>query len=137
MFNSVSLAATFLTIYTNHPSENFVHEHKTIEFDLVGGRPATIYPNQLHRLERVEKIHHRKTQFFFVKPPQTARPEPFDFPTGITGFPRFESLPVLRSFLFSTFWFPAHVFYFPSTFLHIPLHMTRFPFPGRGAAIKE
>ena len=105
----------------------------TIEFDVVGGRPATIYPNQLNRLKRVEKIHRLKSQPIFSEASQTGWREPFDFPTGITGFPRFECLPVLRSFLFSTFWFPAHVFYFPSTFLHIPLHMTRFPFPGRGA----
>ena len=27
MFNSVSLAATLPTIYTNYPGDNFVHEH--------------------------------------------------------------------------------------------------------------
>ena len=39
-----------LTIYTNHPSGNLVHTHKTIEFDVVRKRPSTKYPNQLNRL---------------------------------------------------------------------------------------
>ena len=30
-------------IYTNHTGENLVHKHKTIKFDVVGERFATVY----------------------------------------------------------------------------------------------
>ena len=33
----------YQTIYTNHRGGNSVHKHKTIEFDVLGGRPATNY----------------------------------------------------------------------------------------------
>ena len=45
-----------LTIFKNHPGENFVHKHKTIKFDAVGERSVTKHnPNQTNRLKRVEK----------------------------------------------------------------------------------
>ena len=42
--------------------------------------------DELH--ERVEKINHRKTQSIFSEAFQTGWRGPFDFPTGITGFPK-------------------------------------------------
>ena len=37
-----------LTIYTNHPGGNFVHEYKTIKFEAVGERPATKYLQNIY-----------------------------------------------------------------------------------------
>ena len=75
-------------IYTNHPGGILVHKHNTIKFDVVGERPATkYYPNQLKRLKRVEKLHRLKLQSIFSEASQTEWREPFDFPTGNSGFP--------------------------------------------------
>ena len=35
--------AGVLTIYTNHPGRNLVHEYKTIKFDVVEEQSATKY----------------------------------------------------------------------------------------------
>ena len=45
-----------------------------------------IYPHQLDR-QRVEKQHHLILQPIFSEASQTEWREPFDFPTGISGFP--------------------------------------------------
>jgi len=45
-----------------------------------------IYPNQLNRLKGVEKLHCRKLQPILCKSSKTEWREPFDFPTGISGF---------------------------------------------------
>ena len=41
--DTVTIQGYMLTIYTNHPGENRVQKHKTIQFDVVGKRPATNY----------------------------------------------------------------------------------------------
>ena len=43
--------------------------------------------NQLNRLKRVEKLHRPKSQPIFLEGSQTSWREPFDFPTGMSGFP--------------------------------------------------
>ena len=79
-----------LTTYTNHLGENLVHKLKAVKFDKVGEQPATrYYPNQLNRLIRVEKLHRLKSQTIFSEASQTEWREPFDFPTGISGFPMY------------------------------------------------
>ena len=45
-----------------------------------------IYPNQLKRLKRVEKLHCLKSQPIFSEASQTKWHEPSDFPTRISRF---------------------------------------------------
>ena len=74
-------------MYTNYPGRNLVHKQITLKFDLVRKRPATkYYTNQLNRLKRVEQLHRLKLRSDFPEASQTEWREPFDFPTGISGF---------------------------------------------------
>ena len=58
------------TIYTNHQGENLAQKHKTIKIDDVGEWPAAKHIQISWKdRKRVEKLH-----------------EPFDFPTGISGY---------------------------------------------------
>ena len=143
ILNSVWLAATLSTIHTNYPGDNFVREQLNYII-WRGGRTTRykLYTNQ--KQSRKNKSSQNTVHIFWSFPNRMARTiwfsnrnNRFSQVNGKEPCSCFEYLPVLRSFLFSTFWFPAHAFYFPSTFLHIPLHMTRFPFPGRGAEIKK
>ena len=75
-FSSVSFF-----IDTNQTTGNLVHKHKTMKFDVVVERPVTdnVYPNQLNRLKRVEKLHPLKSQPMFSEAPRWEWREPFDF----------------------------------------------------------
>ena len=73
------------TIYTNHPHGNFVQEHKTTNFDLVGEKPTKKYI-QINRLKRVEIFHHLKSQPIFSEASQIEWRKTFDFPTRIFYF---------------------------------------------------
>ena len=48
--------------------------------------PQSIYPNQLNRLKGVEKLHCLISPIFSESSLKEWR-KPFDFPTGISGFP--------------------------------------------------
>ena len=75
--------AGVLTIYANHAGKNIKLKNLTCwENNLLQSQ----YPNQLNRLKRVEKLHCLKTQPMFSETSQTEWREPFDFPTGISGF---------------------------------------------------
>ena len=67
-----------LTIFTKHPGDY------GLLLDVVGERPAAKYIQiyQFNKLKRVEKLHRLKSQPIFSEASQN----PFDFPTGISGF---------------------------------------------------
>ena len=78
-----------LTIYTIHPSGNLVHKQYKI---LHVGRTTRykVHPNQLNRLKlRGGKEIRLKSQPIFSEASQTEWREPFDFQTGISGFPTY------------------------------------------------
>ena len=62
-------------------------------------RLATKYnPNQHSRSKRVEKLHRLKSHPISLEAFRTEQREPFDFPTGISGFPKYvTSTPGLTS----------------------------------------
>ena len=73
--------STFTKTYL--PGGNHVQKHKTKDIDVVG----EVYLNQLNELKREAKLHRLKSQPMFSEASQTEWHEPFDFPTGISGFP--------------------------------------------------
>ena len=81
------------TIYSNHQDGNSVHKHESIKFEGGRGRETTrykvcIYPNQLYGLIRLQKLHHLKSQPIFSEVSKMEWLDPFNFPTGTSGFPK-------------------------------------------------
>ena len=78
-----------LTIYSNHPGKKLVRKQKNKKLEKVRERLATKYnPNQHSRSKRVEKLHRLKSHPISLEAFRTEQREPFDFPTGISGFPK-------------------------------------------------
>ena len=77
----------YLTIYTNYPAGNLGRGHKTMKLRR-GGRTARykVYPNYLNRPKRVGKLHRPKSPTIFSEAFQTECRDPFDFPSGISGY---------------------------------------------------
>ena len=74
-----------LTIYTNRPVENLAHKHLTSKLDHGGEGPATKCIG--NSLTDSRKFHRLKREPNFSNVFQMEWREPFDFQTGIPGFP--------------------------------------------------
>ena len=60
-----------LTIYTNHPVGNLVHNHKIVILTRWGTTRYKVYSNKLNRLRRAEKLQLFKLQPIFSEVSQT------------------------------------------------------------------
>ena len=76
------------TIYTNHPGGNLVHKHKTKQnWTWFANDPLQSISKPAEQTKKRRKFRHLKTQPSFSEAFITGWRKPFDFPTGISGFP--------------------------------------------------